>query len=269
MYILFNRISGTYGCPMSLMKYPLDKQKCILEMESCKYCKNMVTVLRHCYSGGIKTHVEKSPDLTLPQFKFGKLNSYVCDRKYSGVLYTCIGLDFELQREYGFYIIQVYVPSIMTVLLSWVSFWINADATPARTTLGLVTVLTIATQSVGLMSGLPRVSYIKAIDVWYSVCLVFVVTAFLEFAWVNVLSRVSNRKKKTIVNPSIKLNHEDIAATEKQDMSIRRKSKLEKVKELAREDRARIVDKASRVIFPLAFIIFNAVYWTYYFLWEP
>ena len=34
-----------------------------------------------------------------------------------------------------------------------------------------------------------RVSYIKAIDLWMSTCLVFVFAALIEFAVVNVLSR--------------------------------------------------------------------------------
>lgn len=116
-------------------------------------------------------------------------------------------MHFILTREYGFYLIQVFIPSILTVLLSWVSFWITAEATPARTTLGLVTVLTMATQSVGMMTNLPRVSYIKAIDVWFGTCLLFVVAAFLEFAWVNTLCRVAKRKESSSIE-MYKLNSE-------------------------------------------------------------
>jgi hypothetical protein len=94
-----------------------------------------------------------------------------------------------LRRDLGFFLIQVYVPSILIVILSWVSFWINIDASPARVSLGLLTVLTTTTMSAGARESLPRVSYIKAIDVWMIICLVFVFASLIEYAVVNVAAR--------------------------------------------------------------------------------
>lgn len=57
----------------------------------------------------------------------------------------------------GYYLIQMYIPSLLTVILSWVSFWINMDAAPARVGLGITTVLTMTTQSSGSRASLPKV----------------------------------------------------------------------------------------------------------------
>ena len=58
--------------------------------------------------------------------------------------YPCLEIEFILSRDIGYYLIQVYVPSVLIVILSWVSFWINVDASPARVSIGLLTVLTTA-----------------------------------------------------------------------------------------------------------------------------
>jgi len=103
--------------------------------------------------------------------------------------FPCLAINFVFRRDIGFFLIQVYVPSVLIVILSWVSFWINVDASPARVSIGLLTVLTMTTMSGGVRATLPKVSYIKAIDVWMIVCLVFVFASLIEYAIVNVIAR--------------------------------------------------------------------------------
>lgn len=123
--------------------------------------------------------------------------------------FTCIQVDFNLKRNTGFYMIQIYIPTIMIVLLSWVSFWLSIDAVPARISLGILTVLTMTTQKGAAISSLPRVSYVKAIDVWMAVCLAFVFAALLEFAFVNVMQRRQQKfaDPSSFVNSSNKVSN--------------------------------------------------------------
>lgn len=51
--------------------------------------------------------------------------------------YVLMTVYFDLSRRMGYFTIQTYIPCILTVVLSWVSFWIKSDATPARTALGI------------------------------------------------------------------------------------------------------------------------------------
>jgi hypothetical protein len=55
--------------------------------------------------------------------------------KTKGV-YQRLSLSFILQRNIGYFLFQTYLPSILIVMLSWVSFWINHEATSARVALG-------------------------------------------------------------------------------------------------------------------------------------
>jgi hypothetical protein len=51
-------------------------------------------------------------------------------------VYTRLSLSFILQRNIVYFLFQTYLPSILIVMLSWVSFWINHEATSARVALG-------------------------------------------------------------------------------------------------------------------------------------
>lgn len=44
--------------------------------------------------------------------------------------------SFHLKRHMGYFIIEVYAPCTMLVVLSWVAFWINREATADRVALG-------------------------------------------------------------------------------------------------------------------------------------
>lgn len=92
--------------------------------------------------------------------------------------------------------IQLFIPTALIVILSWMSFWINIEAAPARTSLGVTTVLMITTQTSNSRSSLPKVSYVKALDIWMATCLLFVFAALLEYAVVNFLSRQTKMKIK-------------------------------------------------------------------------
>ena len=61
---------------------------------------------------------------------------------------------------------QVYIPSSLIVVMSWVSFWLNRGAAPARVGLGVTTVLTMTTLINSVNAALPKISYMKSIDIY-------------------------------------------------------------------------------------------------------
>lgn len=66
--------------------------------------------------------------------------SMSCWRRFTRVSfpgeYVIMTVHFHLQRKMGFFLIQTYIPCIMTVILAQVSFWINKESVPARTVFG-------------------------------------------------------------------------------------------------------------------------------------
>nr|CAD7440735.1 unnamed protein product [Timema bartmani] len=192
--------------------------------------------------------------------------------------YSCLVAEFHLTRSVGFHLVQSYLPTILIVIISWVSFWMDVDSVPGRTTLGVTTLLAVSSQSSGIQSGLPQVSYVKAIDVWMGTCTAFVFCALLEFTFVNYMWRKQPGGTKTpdTVNgqTASKVTEDD------QDSSISvsmKKCGLDKTAPVVvgepspaasllmkNKVRARRIDEMCRLFFPLVFGLFNLIYWSYY-----
>ncbi|XP_061642553.1 glycine receptor subunit alphaZ1 isoform X4 [Phyllopteryx taeniolatus] len=283
------RITLILACPMDLKNFPMDVQTCIMQLESFGYTMNDLI-----FEWDEKGAVQVADGLTLPQFilKEEKDLRY-CTKHYNTGKFTCIEARFHLERQMGYYLIQMYIPSLLIVILSWVSFWINMDAAPARVGLGITTVLTMTTQSSGSRASLPKVSYVKAIDIWMAVCLLFVFSALLEYAAVNFIARQHKellrfrRRRRHMkeddgggdgrfsfpgsgygVGPAC-LQKDGMAAIKGNNNNNAPapggppEKSIEEMKKLF-IGRAKRIDTVSRVAFPLVFLIFNIFYWIIY-----
>ncbi|XP_041375259.1 glycine receptor subunit alpha-2-like isoform X2 [Gigantopelta aegis] len=263
------RITLTSSCDMYLRNYPHDQQFCSTDISSYSYSADNVVFEWIQHNPVILRH-----SVTLPRFQveFNGLKNCQFDINHGsmihGVNFSCISAEFKLTRLFGYYVAQVYVPSILIVMLSWVSFWIDIDAIPARVSLGLLTVLTMTTHSTGVHSMLPRVSYIKAIDVWMAACLIFVFAALLEFAYVNVQTRVEKRRRESVMD--IKQNKDrgvkssDHYCLGSEEVNWNKGRTFVYLRDRIKMQRARMFDKISRVVFPILFGIFNVAYWLLY-----
>lgn len=59
--------------------------------------------------------------------------------------YSCLRTVLKLKREFSYYLLQLYVPSFMLVLVSTISFWLDEESVAARITLGVTVLLTVTT----------------------------------------------------------------------------------------------------------------------------
>ncbi|GBM74171.1 Gamma-aminobutyric acid receptor alpha-like [Araneus ventricosus] len=107
-------------------------------------------------------------------------------------MFSVLQVNFNLRRHMGYFLIQVYVPCILIVVLSWVSFWINREATADRVGLGITTVLTLSTFGLDTKTDLPKVSYPTALDWFVIMCFTFVIATLLEFAGVHYFTKIGS-----------------------------------------------------------------------------
>ncbi|XP_041131228.1 gamma-aminobutyric acid receptor subunit beta-1-like [Polyodon spathula] len=199
------RITTTAACMMDLRRYPLDEQNCTLEIESYGYTTDDIEF----YWKGGETAVTGVANIELPQFSIMDYKMLSTKVKFTTGSYPRLSLSFQLKRNIGYFILQTYMPSTLITILSWVSFWINYDASAARVALGITTVLTMTTINTHLRETLPKIPYVKAIDIYLMGCFVFVFLALLEYAFVNYIffGRGPQLQKKAAEKVA-KANHE-------------------------------------------------------------
>ncbi|CAL2045279.1 unnamed protein product [Caenorhabditis brenneri] len=187
------RISMVLSCPMHLQYYPMDVQTCLIDLASYAYTESDI---EYRWKLNDPVQLKKGLHSSLPSFQLNNVSTTLCTSKTNTGTYSCLRTVLELRRQFSYYLLQLYIPSTMLVIVSWVSFWLDRGAVPARVTLGVTTLLTMTTQASGINAKLPPVSYTKAIDVWIGACLTFIFGALLEFAWVTYISSRTFYKQK-------------------------------------------------------------------------
>ncbi|KIH56917.1 Neurotransmitter-gated ion-channel transmembrane region [Ancylostoma duodenale] len=188
---------------MFLRKFPMDVQgsatfqACPIEIGSLGYYSDDVVY------NWKDVELDAKMGNMLSQYKI--LDLFKSEHNFSDFRYpsrniSVLKVYFKLQRQQGYYVLQIYTPCTLLVVMSWVSFWINKEASPARVALGvlflgIMTVLSMSTLGFGLRTDLPKVSHSTALDIYILSCFGFVFAAMVEYAVINYAAIVYIRKQ--------------------------------------------------------------------------
>uniref|UniRef100_A0A8C3Y6H2 Gamma-aminobutyric acid receptor subunit pi n=1 Tax=Catharus ustulatus TaxID=91951 RepID=A0A8C3Y6H2_CATUS len=268
------RVTTTVACSMDLTKYPMDKQTCTLQLESWGYNINDVTF----YWTRGNDSVRGLDTLQLAQYTVEDHFTSVTEAVYETGRYPKLVFHFELKRNILYFILETYVPSILLVVLSWVSFWISQSSVPARICIGVTTVLTMTTLMMGARTSLPNANcFIKAIDVYLGICFSFIFGALLEYA----VTHFCTLHQLTVTNSCSapdNTNETDSNKSKQSSTDRKRERSQHSVWSSAMSVMRRLfcifdcfhvknpyhIDNYARFSFPLSFIIINVFYWVYY-----
>ncbi|XP_045765736.1 glutamate-gated chloride channel isoform X31 [Maniola jurtina] len=199
------------SCQGSLNIFPFDDPLCSFALESISYEQSAIT---YVWKNDEDT-LRKSPSLTTLNAYLIKNQTIPCPNKASwradGLTlyeddedltcnlcqrrfeeqgnYSCLKVDLIFTRDRAFYFTTVFIPGIILVTSSFITFWLEWNAVPARSMIGVTTMLNFFTTSNGFRSTLPVVSNLTAMNVWDGVCMCFIYASLLEFVCVNYVGR--------------------------------------------------------------------------------
>uniref|UniRef100_A0A8C6BKD7 Gamma-aminobutyric acid receptor subunit epsilon n=1 Tax=Monodon monoceros TaxID=40151 RepID=A0A8C6BKD7_MONMO len=264
------RMTIDAGCSLHMLKFPMDSHSCPLSFSSFSYPENEIIYKWENF----KLEINESNSWKLFQFDFiGVSNTTETITTVAGD-YIVMTLFFNVSRRFGFVAFQNYVPSSVTTMISWISFWIKKDCAPARTSLGITSVLTMTTLGTFSRKNFPRVSYITALDFYIAICFIFCFCALMEFAVLNFLTYNRTASRGSPKLPFVC----DIEDPEEEEESEEEESEEEEgpscpycctvpTCEGSTWQQGRLfihvyrLDNYSRVIFPVTFFFFNVLYW--------
>ncbi|KAG5895167.1 hypothetical protein JTB14_007335 [Gonioctena quinquepunctata] len=184
-----SRLTIKAGCPMNLEDFPMDIQRCPLKFGSFGYTDDDVI-----YRWNGARQVAIAEDMKLSQFDLiatpaANHTDNVQNSDASIDEYSRLVVSFHLQRHMGNFLIQVYGPCVLLVVLSWVSFWLNREATADRVSLGITTVLTMTFLGMEARTDLPKVPYPTALDFFVFLSFSFIFATIIQFAVVHYFTK--------------------------------------------------------------------------------
>ncbi|KAJ7383320.1 hypothetical protein OS493_028865 [Desmophyllum pertusum] len=134
----------------------------------------------------------------MAQYEFRGVKLSYNHSKIASAAFSNLYATFVFDRRTSYTVLQVYLPSYMIVILSFMALWIPQDAVPARVGLGITTVLTIVYFFGTVNSNMPRVSYMKAIDCHLFVSFGFIFATMLEY--IVVLNLTAGQKRQLLAH---------------------------------------------------------------------
>ncbi|KAM6162767.1 LOW QUALITY PROTEIN: gamma-aminobutyric acid receptor subunit rho-3 [Erethizon dorsatum] len=277
--VLFSlKITVSAMCCMDFSRFPLDTQNCSLELESYAYNKDELMSYWKHGNKSLNTEEHISSQYFVEEFSASSGLAFYSSTGW----YYRLFINLVLRRHIFFFVLQTYFPAMLMVILSWVSFWIDRRAVPARVSLGITTVLTMSTIITGMSASMPQVSYVKAVDSYLWVSSLFVFLSVTEYVAVNYLTTVEQQercKKKGKISgmyniDAVQAMAFDDSETEEDSMRGRAtgststdSSQINRRKSLGGNmgriilENNHAIDTYSRILFPIVYIIFNLLYW--------
>ncbi|XP_027641775.1 gamma-aminobutyric acid receptor subunit rho-1 isoform X5 [Falco naumanni] len=242
------RVTVTAMCNMDFSRFPLDTQTCSLEIESYAYTEDDLMLYWKNGNDSLKTDER----ISLSQFLIQEFHTTTKLAFYSSTgWYNRLYINFTLRRHIFFFLLQTYFPATLMVMLSWVSFWIDRRAVPAR---------------VPLVLEYAAVNYLTTVQERKERKLRDKLPCACSLAQPRPMMMDGSYNDGDVSE----LGHYVSENGDKQDRmmvqlalgSERGSGRRKNQRYVSMRINTHAIDKYSRIIFPGAYILFNLIYWS-------
>lgn len=224
-------ISADLSCPVQLATFPLDVQNCPIVITGWGLPESRMR-LQWGNTSVAAGAFEGVPNVYITHFDTANCS----DQATPYGQFSCVRVDVTTKRMFGPYLLNVYIPLTMCVLVSFTTFWSRVPS--VRAIISMVSLLLAAYFCHSTSAMAPSTDYTKFIDIFTGTALTFIVATLLEFHTVMYVHGKEGRRD------------------DKEDLTD------------GREPRhgvavvpSNAMDRFARAVFPLLYLIFVVVYW--------
>lgn len=153
-------------CPVDYRKYPFDGQTCRIDLTSNELPNDQLSLRWIDDNPFIIDDSLYISSHSLDSHQIKTDTDIVDNQGYDRVL-----VQLNLKRKWVHYLFVLFLPSMLIVFTSWLSFWIEISSSPSRVTICVTTLLAMVTVGKESYKDLPKVPYIKAVDLWFALCI--------------------------------------------------------------------------------------------------
>ncbi|XP_054161868.1 glycine receptor subunit alpha-2-like [Oppia nitens] len=170
------RYSGKFICKMDLTNYPQDYQLCSLEAVSLTQTTSQLVMQWEDFASDYSNY---------PKFWIRSTNTDSCVRTLYFGNFSCMRGTLKLVRRVSYYVIRVYAPTFLSVIIAFVC--VTIIVTP---------LLNLITLDISLNNEM-NVSYVMSIHWWMIWCQIFVFLYLFENALAISWAYFINDKKSS------------------------------------------------------------------------
>lgn len=194
---------------MEFSRFPMDTHTCLFKLTSYGYDTS------HMKLSGKFSYQRANQRVLAFNTDIRPLEPHQTQFTGSSRNYSVYGMQIVLKRSLGPFILSVYLPSGMFVVMSWVSFFIPPDIVPARIVLLVTLCLVLINMFNFTTARIPVANSITAMEVWLLACIVLVFLTLVEYAVIlreEVLIKRNKRKALSTTSTTLfELKKDDLS----------------------------------------------------------
>ena len=167
------RVSGELSTDLLFKDFPFDSQRLPIRIVSYSHSPQELRFLLENHVSGEDRY------FSAEGWRFRIIDPEIDELHIPAkeTVWTRLTYLVEAERNSQYYVLTMFLPVTLIVLMSWLVFWLPPDVIPSRVGISTASIFSLIALSLSIRLSLPRVSYVTHADLFLLGCTLLVILA--------------------------------------------------------------------------------------------